>query len=78
MQTEFKVQNPHSIPVTKTVDVEGEKMQVTIAGFEVQLLSVDGMSGTLVQRFYGADAKAAKELFVNDTIVVADWSAKKV
>ncbi len=47
MQEKFLVQNPHSIPVHKKVDIDGELTHVAIEGFEVQLLSQDGMSSRL-------------------------------
>jgi len=74
MQTKFLVQNPHNIPVSKQVDIDGDLTAVSIDGFEVHLLSQDGMSGTLVLRYYGAAAKTARELFVLDAIMTADFA----
>lgn len=76
MKTEFVVQNPHSIPVTREVDVGGEKVNAAIDGFEVSLRSADGMSGSLVLRYFGQAAKHAKELFVNDDVVEAVFTKK--
>ena len=74
MRETFLVQNPHTIPVSKKVEIDGEQHSATLDGFEVYLLSQDGMSGTVVRRYYGAKAQAARELFVNDAIVAADFS----
>jgi len=74
MQTKFLVQNPHNIPVAKVVDIDGVPTSVSIDGFEIHLLSQDGMSGTMVKRFYGAAAAEARDLFKVDAIVTADWS----
>ncbi len=74
MKFKFLVQNPHSTPFTKLVDIDGVPTGVIINGFEVQLLSQDGMSGTLVRRFYGAAADEARALFVNDAIVEGEFT----
>lgn len=65
----YLVQNPHDIPVSKQVEIEGQMVSASVAGFEVTLLAQDGMSGSITQRFFGAEVEAAKALFVVDTIV---------
>ena len=74
MNLKFMVQNPHNIPVTKQVEVAGEMVTASLDGFEVNLLSQDGMSGTLVLRFFGNAAKEAREKFVADSIIDASFT----
>ena len=73
MKLNFLVQNPHSIPVTKQVSVDGQLVTASLEGFEVQLLSQDGMSGTLVLRFFGSQANEARELFLKEPVVTGSF-----
>ena len=77
MQSDFLVQNPHTVPVTKTVQIDGQDVIASINGFEVDLLSADGMSGTLTMRYFGQAAKDAEALFVSDSVVTCTFAAKE-
>lgn len=76
MDVKFGVHNPHQVPIVRQVDIDGETAEAIVNGFEVELQTLDGASGTLKLRFSKKDdIAAAMALFVVDTIVIGSFAA---
>ena len=74
MDVKFLVQNPHNVPVSKQVSVDGQTVNAALDGFEVHLLAQDNLSGTFVLRAFGQNAAAARALFKKDATVTATFA----
>ena len=75
MEVKFGVHNPHTTNQFVNAQVDGENIAAEMRVFEVELISQDGMSGTLKLRFKGSAAEAAKALFKENGIITAVLTA---
>jgi hypothetical protein len=75
MEMKFTVHNPHRTVIGQSVDYRGSPVTADLPCFEAELMSVDGLSGTLKVRVIGGDAIAeAEAIMVSDTVVTASFS----
>lgn len=75
MQVLYTVQNPHMTPNATRATIKGVEMTATVDTFEVELVADDLSNGGVKLRFIGAEIEAAKELFVPDAKIKAEFSA---
>ena len=75
MDVKFAVHNPHAIPIVREVMDGDTPVSAEVRGFEVELQTLDGLSGTLKLRFSGAAAKEAAELFTEGANITGSFTA---
>ena len=76
MNMTFTVHNPHRTQVAQNLEHKGKTVRAALDGFECELMSSDGTSGTLKVRVVGTDEdKAAEALFVVDAAITATFEA---
>ena len=78
MEIKFNVHNPHSSNMFVAAQVDGETIPAEMRIFEVELMTTDGLSGTLKLRFKGERAAAARELFAEGNSITAVFSGAAV
>ena len=74
MDVKFAVHNPHVIPLMREVMDGTTPVTAQVQGFEVELQTVDGLSGTLKLRCSGAQAKEAAALFKDGADITGTFS----
>lgn len=75
MDVKFAVHNPHAIPIVRQVMDGTTAVSAEVQGFEVELQTVDGLSGTLKLRCTGEAAKTARALFTEGAAITATFAA---
>ena len=75
MISNYIVQNPHMTQSAARGVVQGREILVTVDVFEVELVSADGMQGTIKRRFFGDEIAPARELFIADALITSDLRA---
>ena len=75
MEVKFEVHNPHSTNMFVHAPIDGEMIPAEMRIFEVELKTLDGISGTLKLRFKGAAANTAKSLFLEGAAITASFAA---
>lgn len=75
MQIEFKVHGVANSKAGKTVEIGGQSIRAEVPCLEVELIDAD--NGAYTFRAIGDGVAAAKELFVQDAVIVATFAREE-
>ena len=74
MEVKFEVHNPHISNMYVNAQVDGETVPAEMKIFEVELKTLDGISGTLKLRCKGGQIDAAKAKFTEGATITGTFA----
>ncbi len=73
LTVQFRVHNVTEQPIASEVELNGEKMDASISGVEVELAGVHAWDGAPKLRFAGAEAVEARKIFKRDAVIDVEF-----